>query len=65
MCKSLNRNKACSNSNPAFFLCLKAKKMEKQQCHLQQKKLDVMVSSWADEVTEILTQRSTEEVSFV
>ena len=35
------------------------------KCHLQQKQLDIMVASWACEVTEILTQRSTEEASFV
>ena len=35
------------------------------KCHFQQKSLDVMVASWAYEVTGILTQRSSEEVSFV
>ena len=33
------------------------------QCHLQQKWLDVMVASWACEVTEMLTQRRSEEAS--
>ena len=33
--------------------------------HLQQKYLDEMVAIWACEVTEILTQRSSEEASFV
>ena len=33
------------------------------KCHLQQKKLHVMIASWACEVTEILTQRNTEETS--
>ena len=36
-----------------------------KKCHIQQKKLDVMVASWACDVTEILSQRSTAEVSFV
>ena len=36
-----------------------------KKCHIQQKKLDVLVASWACEVTEILTQRSTEEGPFV
>ena len=34
-------------------------------CHLHQKKLDVMVASWACEVMEILTQRGSEEASIV
>ena len=35
------------------------------KCHLEQKKLDVMVASWACEVTEILKQRSSKEGSFL
>ena len=34
------------------------------KCHLQQKYLNVVVASWACEVTEILTQ-SSEDTSFV
>ena len=41
------------------------KKIISKKCHKQQKYLDVLVASWACEVTEILTQRSTEEAYFV